>query len=264
MTTDRLRAADLARLAGISVQQIRNYADTGILPPVERTASGYRVYTRVHAEALLAAREAALGHGWPTTGAVLRAVHAGDPGTALAALDASHAELARERAELAKAEEALGAILDEAESASRARERAGARGHHPARDRSRAAGARRGLRIGEVAEEVGVATPVLRLWEDRGLLRPEREAPTGYRRYPGPEVRMAHLAALLRRRLHRLDAVRAVLDELRATGDPERVREALAEHEQDLRRRSLRRLRASAALYAYLDRTGIGAAVSPP
>jgi DNA-binding transcriptional MerR regulator len=31
---------DLARLAGVSAQQIRNYADAGILPPVPRTAVG--------------------------------------------------------------------------------------------------------------------------------------------------------------------------------------------------------------------------------
>ncbi|MCP9999653.1 MerR family DNA-binding transcriptional regulator [Streptomyces sudanensis] len=103
---DRLKAADLARSAGISVQQLRTYADTGLLPPVERTPAGYRVFTPAHADALAVARELAAGHGWATARSVMAAVHAGDLGTALAALDAGHARLDRERAELAAVREA--------------------------------------------------------------------------------------------------------------------------------------------------------------
>jgi hypothetical protein len=47
----------------------------------------------------------------------------------------------------------------------------------------------------------------------------------------------------------------AVVSELRATGSPERVRAELAKREQELHRRSL--LRASAALYAYLQTLGL-------
>ncbi|WP_037676124.1 MerR family DNA-binding transcriptional regulator, partial [Streptomyces afghaniensis] len=44
MTNERrLRPVDLARLAGVSTQQIRNYEDAGVLPPAARTESGYRV-----------------------------------------------------------------------------------------------------------------------------------------------------------------------------------------------------------------------------
>ncbi|MDQ0939944.1 MerR family DNA-binding transcriptional regulator [Streptomyces sp. V1I1] len=48
--SDRLRAIDLALTAGISVQQVRNYIEMGILPPVERTAGGYRIFTSAHAK----------------------------------------------------------------------------------------------------------------------------------------------------------------------------------------------------------------------
>ncbi len=60
----RVRATELARSAGLSVQQVRNYVDDGILPPVERTDSGYRVFTPEHVEALDVARKLADGHGW--------------------------------------------------------------------------------------------------------------------------------------------------------------------------------------------------------
>ncbi|WP_037667436.1 MerR family DNA-binding transcriptional regulator, partial [Streptomyces afghaniensis] len=52
MTNERrLRPVDLARLAGVSTQQIRNYEDAGVLPPAARTESGYRVFTDIHRSA---------------------------------------------------------------------------------------------------------------------------------------------------------------------------------------------------------------------
>ncbi|GAA0407161.1 MerR family transcriptional regulator [Streptomyces luteireticuli] len=229
---ERVRAGVLARSAGISVQQLRNYVEAGILPPVERTPSGYRVFTRAHADALVAVRELAVGHGWPVARTVMRAVHAGDLAAALAAIDGGHAELARERAQLAAVREALA-------------------GRPATPD-----GPRRPLRIGEAARAVGVRPPVLRLWESRGLLRPEREPGTGYRLYGRAELRTAHIVALLRRGHQPLAAIGAVLDALRATGDPDDVLGELAAREKELDERSLRRLRASAALHAYLGAAG--------
>lgn len=236
---NRIRAAALARTAGISVQQVRNYVDTGVLPPVERTASGYRIFTTAHAEALATAREAAVGHGWATTRTVMRAVHAGDLETALAVLDASHARLDQERAELAEVHEALGTVLA-----------------NPGNPANTAAAPPRGMRIGKVARAVGVRPPVLRLWEAHGLLRPDREPGTGYRVYSRTELHAAQVVALLRRGHYPLATIHVVLSELRATGSPDRVLSELNDRQRDLHRRSLHRLRASAALHAYLRHLG--------
>lgn len=227
----KLRITDLARMAGISVQQVRNYVELGVLPPVERTPTGYRLFTEAHAEALLIVRQLAEGHGWERTRVIMRAVHAGDLETVLAAIDASHAELDRERADIARVLGALESV-----------------GTTPAVPRPR-----QPLRIGEVAHAVGVRTPVLRLWEERGLLKPEREPGTGYRVYGLAELQKAEVVALLRRGNYPFPIVQAVLDELGPQGRPDRVRAELAKRERDLNRRSLRRLRASAALSAYLD-----------
>ena len=69
---------DLARLAGVSTQQVRNYEQAGILPPVPRTATGYRRYDARHERALLAYRALARGFGGEASRAIMRAVHAGD------------------------------------------------------------------------------------------------------------------------------------------------------------------------------------------
>jgi DNA-binding transcriptional MerR regulator len=230
----RLRAIDLARTVGISVQQVRNYVELGILPPVERMANGYRIFTGEHAQALVVARKMAEGHGWTCTRAIMHAVHEGDLESALATLDRSHAELDRERADIDKVLSALETVVTSPTAV----------GPVP----------RRGIRIGEVAAAVGVRTSSLRIWEERGLLRPGREKVTGYRVYDESELHKAHVVALLRRGDYPFPIMHAVLDELRTTGSSERVRAELAKREQDLHRRSLRRLRASAALYAYLQR----------
>jgi len=51
-----------------------------------------------------------------------------------------------------------------------------------------------GVPIGEVAHRFGLATHVLRHWEDVGLLRPSRD-PAGRRRYGGDD--MVRVAAIL-------------------------------------------------------------------
>lgn len=245
----RLRAADLARAAGLSVQQIRNYVAWGLLPPVERTPAGYRIFTGEHLQALAVVRRMAEGHGWARTRQVLAAVHQGDLAAALAALDAGHAELDRERSEIRRVLEAFDTVL-----AGRPEP-----GHRGARGPATRVGPgrRRHARIGEVARLLGVRTSQLRAWEAHGLLCPAREPGTGYRVYDEAELRNAQVIALLRRGGYPLSIVRAVLDELRATGSPQRVRAELARREQDLHRRGLRRLRASAALYDYLAARGL-------
>ncbi|WP_433384728.1 MerR family transcriptional regulator [Micromonospora sp. KLBMP9576] len=228
----RWRGAEVAATAGISVQQVRNYLDLGVLPPVDRTPAGYRVFTDEHVRALAVLRRLAEGHGWARTRGIMVAVHRGDLAAALAALDAGHAELDRERASIRRVLGAFETVVTSPAAVLSA--------------------PRRGARIGAVADMVGARTSQLRLWEQRGLLRPVRERGTGYRVYDPAELRAAQVVALLRRGAYPFDIIAAVLDEMRTTGSAQRVHAELAKREQELHRRSLRRLRASAALHDYL------------
>src|SRR4051794_17288929 len=92
-----LRTADLARTGHISVQQVRNYEASGLIPPAERSLGGYRLYTQKHFAALTAARSLVSGYGWPRARAIMRAVHRGELPAALALIDERHAELASKR-----------------------------------------------------------------------------------------------------------------------------------------------------------------------
>jgi DNA-binding transcriptional MerR regulator len=225
----RWRLAELARSAGVTEQQVRNYLADGLLPPAERAANNYRVLTDHHADALRTVRALAAGHGWTRTRAILTAVHHGDIPAALAAVDEGHAELAHERATIAAAIRAFTQA---------------AGGPAPA--------VRRRARIGQVATDIGVRTPVLRLWERRGLLRPQRDPATGYRVFDPAEQRAAHLVAVLRAGGFAFPIIDATITTMRASGNLDQALAHLSRRDEQVHHLSLRRLQASATLHAYL------------
>ncbi|MFE0807828.1 MerR family transcriptional regulator [Streptomyces sp. NPDC058848] len=238
MNTDdrrqRLRTVDLARLAGLSTQQIRNYEDAGVLPPAGRTESGYRVFGERHRQALLTYRGLREGYGPVTATRVMRTVHEGDVPGALALVDAAHAALHEERVALRAAREALEAL------AGRETEPVTGTG---------------GLRIGEVAALVGVRTSALRVWEAAGLLAPGRERGTKYRVYGPADVRDARVVRTLRRSHYLFDQIRPVLDGLRREGGGEALRTAIAAREQALTARTRASLGGAGRLHTYLTCT---------
>ncbi|MFE0249413.1 MerR family transcriptional regulator [Streptomyces sp. NPDC059010] len=231
---ERLWPVDLARLAGISTQQVRNYEEAGVLPPAARTASGYRAFTAVHRRALLAYRALLRGFGPVTATGIMRAVHAGDIPAALALVDAAHAALHEERTALRATSAALETLTE------------GPPDELP----------RSGLRIGEVAALLGVRTSALRVWEAAGLIAPERERVTGYRVYRPVDVRDARLIHTLRRSHYLLDQIRPVLDGLRREGSSEALRAAIATRGEMLTARTRAMLSGAGRLDDYLEGTG--------
>jgi DNA-binding transcriptional MerR regulator len=225
-----LRPVDLARLAGISTQQVRNYADAGILPPAGRSAAGYRRFSDQHRRAMLTYRALGRGYGWDTARDVMHAVHSGDVPRALALIDAGHAALHDERRSLRTVAEALAAT---------------ASGEQPA--------PQDGLRIGEVAARLGVRTSALRVWESAGLLQPGRERGTGYRIYDRIALRDARMILMLRQGRYPLSQVKPILDGLRRAGSTDALRTATAERQAALTIRATAMLAAASHLHDYLS-----------
>ncbi|MEV7027726.1 MerR family DNA-binding transcriptional regulator, partial [Kitasatospora sp. NPDC093558] len=187
----KLRPVDLAREHGLSTQAVRNYEEAGYLPPAERTPSGYRVYGPRHAAALRAFLALLPGHGHATAGAVMRAVHAGEVDEALRLIDASHEQLAGDRATLDAVEEALQELVPPSDLP-------------PAPEGG-------GTFIGPLAHRLGLRPATLRTWERAGLVVPRRDPHTGYRVYAPADVRDALLAHQLRRGGHGLERIAHVL-----------------------------------------------------
>jgi DNA-binding transcriptional MerR regulator len=228
----RMRTVDLARAVGLSAQQVRNYEAWGFLPPVKRSESGYRLYTKRHLEALRTVRTMIFaGYGWQQALEVMRAVHGGDLDTALARVDSQHAELDRRRRQVEHTLEAI--RMQMAGSAAwTAVPRAG------------------GLRVGEAAKAVGVRPSAMRFWEQQGLLQPGRDERSGYRLYDQRQMRRLEVVVLLRGLNYGFDAIRSVLDEL-AAGKPESTLRAVEKRRHEIASASRTCANATAALWSY-------------
>ncbi|MGW7516341.1 MerR family transcriptional regulator [Streptomyces sp. NPDC054796] len=226
-----MRTADVARRAGYSVQQVRNLERDGVLPPATRTATGYRVYGEVHLQSVLAYRALAAGVGPVEAKKIVRAFHQSPVSQALALLDAAHARLATERAELRQAREAAHAISGEPVDDVRTSD---------------------SMSISELAAALGVRPSTLRHWHAEALVVPDRDPVRGTRRYTPAQVRDARIVHQLRRAGYRITPLRALMPELRRGHRPENVLSALAARDVGITARSEALLDGAGALSAVL------------
>jgi DNA-binding transcriptional MerR regulator len=213
-----LRTIDLAKAAGISVQQVRNYEALDLLPQASRSKSGYRLYTQRHLAALKTARSLVGGYGWQRMPTIMQALHRGDLGAALTTIDTRHGEQALKRRECEQTLSALHALAKQPtpEQSSRYSQ---------------------GLRVGEAAKQVGVRVSALHFWEQQGLLHPVREQHSRYRLYDEHQMRRLRVVVLLREAGYDFTVIRSVLDEL-AAGRPEQAIVAVEKRREELTRTS--------------------------
>ncbi len=257
MSPRALRPVDLAREHGLSTQAVRNYEDEGILPPAERTASGYRRYTPVHAQALRAFLALRPGYGHGAAAEILRCAHRGDTGTLFRLIDGAHAELLRERDTLAEVTTALGALTAGPQPyPSRTADPRPSPGTTADPQPYPGAGTGAEPAVGALARQLGLHPASLRKWEAAGILHPRRDPATGHRRYPPEAVRDAYVARQLRRGGFPLDRIRVFTEQLRGAGDADALGGVLAEWHARLHRRSRAMLAAGRELDAYLDLVG--------
>jgi len=232
-TPKSLRPADLARRHHISPQAVRNYERDGLIPPAQRTASGYRVYTDVHATALGALVALIPAHGHATAREVMRAAAADDLDTALTAIDHSHAQLLRDRETLAAVGQAFAFLSAAPET------------------KPPAPGHREAFSIGRLADRIGVTAATLRKWEAAGILVPQRTE-AGQRTYDADDVRDAELAHLLRRAGYPLGPIATVVEQVRTAGGTRALSEALEDWQDRLTARGVAMLGAAGRLAEYL------------
>jgi DNA-binding transcriptional MerR regulator len=228
-----LRTIDLAQEEHISVQQVRNYEASGLIPPAERSTSGYRLYTQQHLAALKTARSLVKGYGWQRTPAIMQALHRGELSAALALIDTHHANLAGKRLQVEQTLTALRELAAQSDSLHSTR--------HPEL-----------LRVGEAAKQVGVRVSALHFWEQQGLLLPRREKSSRYRLYDEQQMRRLRVVVLLREAGYDFKVIQPVLDEL-AAGQPEKAIAAVERRRDDLKRISWVCIEALALFQRYVS-----------
>lgn len=233
-----LRPTDLAREHGISTQAVRNYERDGFIPPAERTRSGYRIYTEVHAAALRAYLSLVPAYGHAAGGQIMNALHEDDLDAALSVIDRGHWQLLRDRETLNAVRKAVDHLTAEP----------GAAPEQPADSDART--------IGELAHRLDVTPATLRNWEETGILAPARDPATGYRVFRASDIRDAELAHLLRRGGYLLGYIATVVRQIRTAGGTDALSGALDGWQRKLTAQGLAMLDAATHLSDYLSLIG--------
>ncbi len=230
MQSDVLRTVDLSRAANLSTQQVRNYEAWGFLPQASRTASGYRIFTHRHLQALEISRTLIAGYGWQKALEAMQAIHQGDtPRTHLIAAS-RHGEL--QQMEI-KGEQLMLALYTIADGNGRTSDHG-----TPS------------ILIGDLAALIGVQTSTIRFWEKRCLLQSQRDKRNRYRLYNAQEVRKLQLVAFLRRANYSFEDICLALTEL-ARGDTQKILAAIEEWRKKMAIANLLFARANTVLHKY-------------
>lgn len=183
MTRKYLRTADLARAAGIHPNTVRRYVDWGLVPPVERSPAGYRLFTQRHLDCLKLAR---MVYAAPYPGRGFRALgneiiqHAvADDWTS--AREKAHEHLRAVRVELERADQAANLL------------------EHWAQTMTESESTEEPLSIGEVSRLLGVSLDVIRNWERAGLIQVPRNSYNNYRLFGKKEIERMRIIRMLSR-----------------------------------------------------------------
>lgn len=177
-----LRTSDLARAVGIHPNTVRLYVDWGLLPPVERSPSGYRLFTQRHLDCLRLARTVYAaeypGRHLRASGneIIQRAVVDDWQG----ALEIAHAHLATVKAELKHADTVANLLEHWAQNVNTSSD------EDP-------------LAIREVAKLLGVSHDVIRNWERNGLISVRRNSYNNYRLFGKKEIERLWIIRMLSR-----------------------------------------------------------------
>lgn len=201
-----LRTSDLARAVGVHPNTVRRYVDRGLLPPVERSPSGYRRFTPHHLDCLRLAHEV---YSFPLPGLALhqarmRILPPAIAGDLASALECARAYLALVQSERAHAE--LAAELLERWAFGAPDDTGDTDGTDDA--------AVQPLRIGQVAHLLGVSIDVVRSWDRNGLIDVPRDQANGYRRYGAREISRLRVIRVLSRAGYSMSAILRMLLQL--------------------------------------------------
>ncbi|MBN2146735.1 MAG: MerR family DNA-binding transcriptional regulator [Anaerolineales bacterium] len=182
MAKEYLFTSDLAKAVGIHPNTVRLYEQWGLIPPVRRSASGYRLFTILHLDCLRLARLALQGQhpGSSIRKSSIRLVKRAASGDLGGALELAYQHHALVQSEQAHAESAANLLQRWAEGA--------------AADTTQAP-----LQIGQVARLLGVTIDMLRNWERNNLLHVPRNPQNGYRLYGARDISRLRVIRMLTR-----------------------------------------------------------------
>jgi DNA-binding transcriptional MerR regulator len=212
MAQKTFHTSDLARAVGIHPNTVMRYIDWGLIPPVERTPAGYRIFTQHHLDCLRLARMVYTSY-YP--GKALRASATGMIDSAVVndwsgALEQACQHLANVEIEIERAESTVRLLENWAEKS----------GDKPLNDQVQT------YTIGQACEKLDVTHDVLRNWERNGLISIPRDPHNGYRRIGEKELERLRIIRLLSHAGYSMMAMLRMFIQL-DRGDTRNLRQAL-------------------------------------
>jgi DNA-binding transcriptional MerR regulator len=180
MATKFLRTSDLARAVGIHPNTVRLYVEWGLIPPVERSPSGYRRFTQSHLDCLRLGRLIYESEypGRELRGSSNEIIQYAVAGDWTGALKKTHEHLASVKAELKRADQAAN-LLEHWEKNMKA-------------DSDEEPQA-----IREVSKLLGVSHDVIRNWERNGLITVRRNSYNNYRLFSKRDIERLQIIRML-------------------------------------------------------------------
>lgn len=212
MSQRTFRTSELAREVGIHPNTVRRYIEWGLIPPVERSPNGYRIFTQRHLDCLSLAR---LVYSSYYPGKALRASATGMIESAVA--DDWPGALQQARLHMANVD----TEIELAESTVRSLENWAARSTQPTIGTSSLT-----FTIGQACKILNVTHDVLRNWERNGLISIPRDPANGYRRIGEPELERLRIIRLLSHAGYSMMAMLRMFIRLDA-GETRNLRQAL-------------------------------------
>lgn len=165
------RPIDIARKLNISTSTLRIYEDMGIIPPVKKTVSGYRIFTQVHLDYFICIRNMVKGYSLEFTGDLLREHMKGNDHKALWMITKSQADLYAEKMRLERV--GLNLIKNLNYKSSNIK-----------KDKNNL------MTIKEISKITDVSTTTIRYWETIGLISSVRGEGNNYRLFNEDQIKV--------------------------------------------------------------------------
>ncbi|MBD8499590.1 MerR family transcriptional regulator [Paenibacillus arenosi] len=180
-----IRPKELASKYMISTSTLRNYEAKGLIPPAERSANGYRVYTDLHEAYLACIQAMAPAFGMEVTTEVLNLLHLEQPYDALWVVREQEVALYKEKTKVEKLIEDIQRYMKESPSV-----------HND-----------NWFSINEVSEMTQVSKTAIRYWEHAGYVKPDRAPTNRYRQYSESHLLKIRLLQVLQNSVYSEETV---------------------------------------------------------
>lgn len=185
-----MKGIEIAKKLNISTSALRHYESWGLVPKIERSANGYRIYTKEHEAYFQCIRAMIPGFGMELVRKIMPLVISGEKLEVLWQINQAQVNLHAEKETVQRTIEMID-LIEKAEIPKFL--------------------SKNTFMIGEAAEIANVSASSIRHWEKEGLINPERQKESRFRIYSRTDIRKVLIIRTVQRVAYSLDIVREVL-----------------------------------------------------